>query len=52
METPEAVEQIAREDYGLVRPGETAYQVLPEGAPPVDLPDAWPFTGAGDWLNR
>ncbi len=52
LETDDEVERQAREDYGLVRPGETAYRVLPTGVPPVDLPETWPFTGAADWLNR
>jgi cell division protein FtsB len=50
--TPAEVERIAREQYGLVRPGEEAYAVLPPPAPPVDLLDVWPFVGVADELNR
>lgn len=52
LNTPEEVERQARETFGFVRPGETAYRVLPGGVDPVDLPDGWPFSGAEDWLNR
>jgi cell division protein FtsB len=52
LEDPDAIEAAARDDQGLVMPGETAYQMLPRSVPPVDLPDTWPFTGADDWLNR
>lgn len=52
LETPEEVEHIAREKFGMVREGETAFQVAPQGVAAVDLPDTWPFVGADDWLNR
>lgn len=38
-----AVEQLARERYGMVKPGEQAYALLPP-PPPDGLPDTWPFT--------
>ena len=47
-----SVERIAREEFGMTRPGETAYRVLPPAVDAVDLPDSWPFTGADDYLNR
>jgi len=52
LQTPEEIERIAREQYGLVRPGEVAYAILPAAAPPVNLPDVWPFVDAADELNR
>ncbi|HYI62855.1 MAG TPA: septum formation initiator family protein [Acidimicrobiales bacterium] len=52
LRTEEEVERLAREEFGMVRPGEEAYQILPPPVAPVDLPDTWPFTGADDWLNR
>ena len=52
LKTPEEVEHIAREEYGMTRPGETAFRLLPAAVAPVDLPDGWPFTGTEDWLNR
>jgi cell division protein FtsB len=38
------IEEIAREEYTLVRPGEVAFALLPEGPPAIPVPDAWPFT--------
>ncbi|MBI2710879.1 MAG: septum formation initiator family protein [Actinobacteria bacterium] len=52
LSTPGEVERIARRDYGMVRPGEEAYAILPPPPPPVNLPDVWPFTGVSDELNR
>ncbi|NLV53988.1 MAG: septum formation initiator family protein [Acidimicrobiales bacterium] len=52
LETPEEVERIAREKFGMVRDGEKAFQVAPQGVAAVDLPDTWPFAGVDDWLNR
>lgn len=40
---PAAVEALAREDYGLVRPGEESYGIVPAEQPRVVLPDSWPF---------
>jgi cell division protein DivIC len=37
------IEEIAREEYTLVRPGEQAFALLPEGPPVVPVPEAWPF---------
>ncbi len=37
------VERLAREQYGLVYPGEEAYALLPAPPPPLPVPDAWPF---------
>ncbi|CAN5747946.1 hypothetical protein BH24ACT4_BH24ACT4_07350 [soil metagenome] len=52
LQTPEEIERIAREEYGMTRPEETPFRMLPGAVPPVDLPDSWPFTGTEDWLNR
>jgi cell division protein FtsB len=46
LDSPEEVELIAREDYGMVRPGEEAYSILPVPAPPIEIPPGWPFTAA------
>jgi cell division protein FtsB len=43
LDSDEQVEQIARSQYGLVRPGEEAYAVLPAPEKPVELPALWPF---------
>ncbi len=52
LDDPEEIEQLAREEHGLVQPGEEAFRVFPTAVAPVDLPETWPFTGASDWLNR
>jgi cell division protein FtsB len=52
LQTDDAIERIAREDYGMVRPGEEAFAILPRPEDPVVLPDVWPFAGAADELNR
>lgn len=43
LDTDEHVELIARSQYGLVKPGEEAYAVLPAPDPPIALPEVWPF---------
>lgn len=43
LEDPEVIEQLAREQYNLVLPGEEAYAVLPAPLPPLELPTIWPF---------
>jgi len=52
LQDPDVIEAEARGEYNLVRPGETAYQVMPSPGAPIDLPETWPFNGAEDWLNR
>ena len=37
------IERLARRDYGLAKPGEETYVVLPPPAEPVEVPDGWPF---------
>ncbi len=43
LDTPAEIERIARQQYGLVKPGEQAYAVLPAAAP-TSLPALWPYT--------
>ncbi len=43
LDTDAEIELIARSQYGLVRPGEEAYAVLPAPQAPVELPAIWPF---------
>jgi cell division protein DivIC len=38
------IEEIAREEYTLVRPGEEAFALLPQAPAAVPVPQAWPFT--------
>lgn len=37
------IERVARSEYGLVKPGEEAYAVLPAADQPIELPSMWPF---------
>lgn len=37
------VELLAREQFGLVRPGEEAYALPEPPVEPVDVPSVWPF---------
>lgn len=39
------IERLAREQYGLARPGEEVYRVLPPAQDPVVAPRTWPFNG-------
>lgn len=43
LQTDEAVEQLAREQYGWSRPEDEIYEVLPEPEQPLQVPDVWPF---------
>jgi cell division protein FtsB len=43
LDADDQIEEIARSEYGLVRPGEEAYAVLPAPEKPVELPSLWPF---------
>ena len=43
--TPDEIERLARAQYGLVRPGEQAYAILPAPKASIGLPELWPFTG-------
>ena len=40
---PAQIERVAREEFGLVEPGEESYAVLPPATAGVVLPQAWPF---------
>jgi cell division protein FtsB len=42
LNTQAEVERVAREVYGLVKPGEQAYTILPSPAPSA-MPAGWPF---------
>jgi cell division protein FtsL len=45
LQTDAAIEQLARDEYGLVYPGEEAYAILPGDGP--TYPRLWPFTLLG-----
>jgi cell division protein FtsB len=40
---PSQIERVARDEFGLVEPGEESYAVLPAPTAGVVLPNAWPF---------
>lgn len=52
LQTDAEIERIAREQYGLVKPGDEKYQVLPAPEDPVVIPDAWPFNRLHQHLGR
>jgi cell division protein FtsB len=43
LQTPEDIEQVAREQYNLAAPGEKVFSVLPAPAL-TNLPSGWPFS--------
>jgi len=45
LNTDARVEQLARERYNLVRPGEEAFAILPAPPQKIAVPPVWPFTG-------
>ena len=47
----DTIEQLARQNYGFVRPGEEAYAVPPPAPEPVRLPANWPFTHLAQTLG-
>tara|TARA_B100000953_G_scaffold296166_1_gene288477 strand:- start:1398 stop:1781 length:384 start_codon:yes stop_codon:yes gene_type:complete len=49
--TPEQIELIARQNFGLIREGEEAYAVLPPAPEPLRIPSSWPFTELADALG-
>ncbi len=54
LKTDAEVERIAREQYGLVKPGEEAFGVLPApgSAPPASRPPAAAHPRHRPWLSR
>jgi cell division protein FtsB len=53
LQTPEEVERLAREWFGLVRPGETGYVVVtPPGESIPDPEPSEPVTGDRPWYQR
>ena len=51
LQTPEQIEIIARQNFGLIREGEEAYAVLPAAPEPLRIPSSWPFTELADALG-
>ena len=52
LQTDSEVERLARQEYGLVKPGEEVYEVLPPPEDPPKVPDAWPFNRLEQRLAR
>jgi len=52
LQTDQEIERQAREQYGLVKPGEEAYHVLPAPQDPLKVPDVWPFSRLQQRLDR
>ena len=51
LDEADTIEQLARQNYGFVRPGEEAYAVPPPAPEPVRLPANWPFTHLAQTLG-
>lgn len=53
LETPDEVERLAREEFGYVRPGETAFVVVtPLDSPsPIAAPEPPPALERGNWWD-
>jgi len=47
LQTPEGVEQAAREEIGYVQEGETRYTMLPTPNAPLTMPGGWPYETLG-----
>jgi cell division protein FtsB len=52
LESDEEIERIAREQYGLAKPGEELYQILPPPEDPVQVPQVWPFNRLDQQLGN
>jgi cell division protein FtsL len=52
LQTDAEIERIAREQYGLAKPGEEVYHVLPQPQDPVHAPDVWPFNRLDQQLGN
>lgn len=51
LRTDAEIERRARADFGYVKPGEEAYNILPVPTDPIGLPPGWPFTGVEQALR-
>jgi cell division protein FtsL len=52
LQTDAEIERIAREQYGLAKPGEEVYHVLPPPEDPIHAPDVWPFNRLDQQLGN
>ena len=44
LQTDEEIEERAREDYAMTRPGEEVVTLLPAAPSPVEVPSGWPYS--------
>lgn len=44
LQTDEAIEEQARREYHMTRPGEEAVTLLPAAPTPVEVPSGWPYS--------
>jgi len=51
LNTDARVDQLARERYNLVRPGEEAFAILPAPPQKIAVPPVWPFTGLAERVD-
>jgi cell division protein FtsB len=52
LQNDSAIEDHARQDFDLSKPGEEVYRILPAPPVPVKVPAVWPFTGLADRLGH
>jgi cell division protein FtsB len=52
LQTSQEIERQAREQYGMVNPGDEAYHILPRPQDPLKVPDVWPFSRLQQRLDR
>ena len=43
LDSDDEIERVARDQIGLVKPGEEVYHLLPAPQDPLIVPDQWPF---------
>jgi cell division protein FtsL len=52
LQDPAEIERLAREQYGMVKPGEEAYAILPTPAPPTTTPPPKPPSAKRNVIQR
>ncbi|MEJ5254197.1 MAG: septum formation initiator family protein [Acidimicrobiales bacterium] len=52
LNTDGEIERLAREQFGLAKPGEEVYQVLPPPEDPLEVPDVWPLNRLEQRIGR
>ena len=52
LQTSQEIERQASEQYGLVKPGDETYHILPSPQDPLKVPNVWPFSRLQQRLDR